>query len=155
MADPPPFSIRFRYLPPEEEHAVPEPEPGPEGGPEQGEPGRHDRAEVYQQALDFAARAYAVLERAEGERFYLRDQLDRKSAVIPQLIAQGLATADMALRRALYQRARQALTDCAAILDILMERRLVELEVLEPARALALALLDKLLELTVPPPKVW
>jgi hypothetical protein len=74
---------------------------------------------------------------------------------VPQLIAQGLAVAAMPVRRALYLRAREALTDCAAILDMLGARRSVEPALLEPARALALALLDKLLELTVPPPRVW
>jgi len=160
LADTPPFGIRFKNLPSNEQVPVSEPESGRQGGVaesgrQDGVAQRHDRVEVYQQALDFAARAYLVLEHAEAERFYLRDQLDRKSAVIPQLVAQGLATADMKLRRALYLRARQALTDCAAILDILMERRIVALDVLEPARALALALLDKLLALTVPPPRVW
>lgn len=150
MVDTPPFGIRFKNLPSNEQVPVSEPASGRKDGAR-----RHDRVDVYQQALELAARAYLVLEHAEAERFYLRDQLDRKSAVIPQLIAQGLATADMPLRRAFYLRARQALTDCAAILDILLERGIVERAVLEPARALALALLDKLLELTVPPPKVW
>jgi hypothetical protein len=99
---------------------------------------------------------FVVIERAaEAERYFLRDQLDRKSAIIPQLIAQGLAIADMAARRALYTRARQALTDCAAILDMLIERRSVARDALDPARALAFALLDELLELTAPPPRVW
>ena len=153
MADTPPFSIRFRYVASNDE--LPVRDSQLERGAKEGVAQRNDRVDVYQQALDFAARAYTVLEHAQAERFYLRDQLDRKSAVIPQFVAQGLATADMPLRRALYTRARQALTDCAAILDILMERRIVALDVLEPARALALALLDKLLELTVPPPRVW
>jgi len=97
MADTPPFAIRFKHLPSDEAGPVAELESAPEEGVAQ----RHDRAAVYQQALDFAARAFLVLERAEAERFYLRDQLDRKSAIIPQLVAQGLATGDMKLRRAL------------------------------------------------------
>jgi hypothetical protein len=117
---------------------------------------RHDRVPVYQLALVFTARVHVVIERAaEAERYFLRDQLDRKSAIVPQLIAQGLASADMAARRALYVRARESLTDCAAILDMLGARRSVEPALLEPARALALAILDKLLELTAPPPRVW
>lgn len=127
MADTPPF-IRFKYRP---------------------------TVDLYQQALELASRVFTVIELAETERYYLRDQLDRKSAIIPQLVAQGLAIADMQARRALYQRAREALTDCAAILDILAERGTVEPEALQPARALALALLEKLLALTVPPPRVW
>jgi len=150
MADTPPFVIRFRYRPSDD---APGEEPAPR--PEDGVVQRHDRVEVYQQALDFAARAYVVLEGAEAERFYLRDQLDRKSAILPQLVAQALATPDMTQRRALYLRARQALTDCAAILDILAERGIVKPDVLAPARALALELLDQLLALTVPPPRVW
>jgi hypothetical protein len=150
MADTPPFAIRFRYRASDDTPGQPQ-QPAPEEGLAQ----RHDRVEVYQQALDFAARAYVVLEGAEAERFYLRDQLDRKSAILPQLVAQALATADMMQRRALYLRARQALTDCAAILDILAERGIVKLDVLAPARALALELLDQLLALTVPPPRVW
>jgi hypothetical protein len=57
-----------------------------------------DASNVYQ--------GYAVSISADGntatERYYLRDQLDRKSAIIPQLVAQGLAIADMQARRALY-----------------------------------------------------
>jgi hypothetical protein len=151
MADTPPPFIRFKYRPTDEELGTPAPEPAPEPGT----PARHDRIELYQQALELAARVFTVLELACAERYYLRDQLDRKSAIIPQLVAQGLATADMQARRALYQRAREALTDCAAILDILSERGTVAPEALAPARALALALLEKLLALTVAPPRVW
>jgi len=59
------------------------------------------------------------------------------------------------VRRTLFVRARQSLTDCATILDMLAERRSVKLEAIEPARALAVELLDRLLALTQPPPKVW
>jgi hypothetical protein len=152
MPDTPPFGIRFRYLPPDD--AVPPQETAPSAEPGVAE--RHDRVPVYQLALAFTAHVHAVIElAAESERYFLRDQLDRKSAIIPQLVAQGLATAEMAARRALYVRARQALTDCAAILDMLIERRTVALSAVEPARALALELLDKLLELTAPPPRIW
>src|SRR6185436_6063996 len=119
--------------------------------PEPGVAERHDRVPVYQLALAFTAHVHEVIElAADAERYFLRDQLDRKSAIIPQLVAQALAIADMAARRALYVRARQALTDCAAILDMLIERRSVPLTVLAPARALALELLDTLLALSVP-----
>ena len=151
MADTPPPFIRFKYRPTDEELPVAEPEPAPEPGV----PERHDRIDLYQQTLELAHLVFTVIELAETERYYLRDQLDRKSAIIPQLVAQGLATADMPARRALYQRAREALTDCAAILDILAERGTVEPEALEPTRALALVVLEKLLALTVPPPRVW
>jgi 23S rRNA-intervening sequence protein len=145
MADSRRFGIRFTRPPndnaPSSEPAIPE---------------RHDRVPVYQLALAFTARVFAVIEcAAEAERYFLRDQLDRKSAIIPQLIAQGLALADMPARRALYLRARELLTDCATILDMLSERQSVVHEVLAPARRQTLELLDLLLELTAPPPRVW
>ncbi len=151
MADTPPFGIRFNYRPADDELPAATPEvPAAPAVPE-----RHDRVPVYQLALAWTAQTYVVIERAaDAERYFLRDQLDRKSAIIPQLVAQALAIADMAARRALYVRARQALTDCAAILDMLIERRSVPLAVLAPARALALELLDTLLALSVPPPRV-
>jgi len=143
MSETPRFGVRFTQ-PPANEESDPQ------------KPARHDRLEIYQLALAFTSHVHAVIEiAAEFERYFLRDQLDRKSAIIPQLVAQGLATADMAARRALYVRARQALTDCAAILDMLLERRTVKPSAVEPARALALELLDKLLELTAPPPRIW
>src|ERR1041384_8188794 len=126
--DTPPF-IRFKYRPTDEELPVEPPEPPERDVPER--PERPERIGLYHQALGFASRVFTVIELAEAERYYLRDQLDRKSAIIPQLIAQGLATADMQARRALYLRARQALTDCAAILDILAERGTVEPEALD------------------------
>ncbi|MBC7978203.1 MAG: four helix bundle protein [Myxococcales bacterium] len=119
--------------------------------PELGEPARHDRVPIYARALELATQIHAVVEATDAERYFVRDQLDRKSAVVPQLIAQGLATAEMTARRALYVRAREALTDCATLLDMLSHRATVALDDLEPARALALALLDELLPLTVPP----
>lgn len=128
MADTPRFGIRFK---------------------------RHDRVPIYHRAVELAARAHDVIERADTERFFLRDQLDRKSSIVPQLIAQGLAVTDMHARRTLFRHARRALTDCATILDLLLERGSAPPDAIDAARALALALLDELLPLTADPPKQW
>ena len=143
MGDTPAFGVRFH--PYRALVVVRDPEPG-------GDP--PERVRVYSLALELAARIYAVIEHADTERYFLRDQLDRKSASVPQLIAQGLATADMVTRRALYVRARQAVTDCAAILDIRIPRATVARGLLDPARAISNTLVDELLPLTVPPPRV-
>jgi len=150
MPDTPPFAIRFQYRPSDAELGAGSHGAGGAGSPHEGA----GRAIVYRQALAFTARAFAVTELAATERFHLRDQLDRKASMVPQLVAQGLALADMHARRVLYVRARQAVTDCAAILDILGERGTVDLIALAPAAALALALLDTLGPLTAPPLRV-
>jgi hypothetical protein len=144
MTDTPPLGIRFRGRPANEQRPV------AASGVE-----RADRVPMYHRAVELAARAHAVIELAEAERFFLRDQLDRKSSLVPQLVAQGLATADMAARRALYRQARRALTDCATIFDMMIERGSVPRTALDDVRALALALLDELLPLTAEPSKVW
>lgn len=167
MADTPRFGIRFK-APANSEAPAPAPVPAstsvaaaaaaPAARTGQGTapcPVEHHRVPIYHQALELAAQAHQVIERADGERFFLRDQLDRKSTMIPQLIAQGLATADMPARRALYRQARHALTDCATIFDMMIERGSVARDAIERGRALAHGLLDQLLPLTVDPPKTW
>src|SRR5204863_960952 len=136
--------IRFKGQPANEDH----PGPGAIRGEVAAPAARHDRVPIYHSALELAGQAHAVIELAETERFFLRDQLDRKSSLIPQLIAQGLATADMSGRRALFRQARHALTDCATIFDMMLERSSARRDVLDRARSLALALLDQLVPLT-------
>ncbi|HEX8112455.1 MAG TPA: four helix bundle protein [Kofleriaceae bacterium] len=146
MADTPPFGIRFTdpYRPLVVERA-----------PTQDGVAHDDRVPVYRRAVELAARAHAVIERTETERFFLRDQLDRKSSLIPQLIAQGLAIAEMPARRALFRHARRALTDCIAILDMLVERGSAPLDAVDGTRTLARALSEELIALTVEPPRAW
>ena len=146
MADTPPFGIRFTdpYRPLAVERA-----------PTNDEVARDDRVPVYRHAVELAARAHAVIERAETERFFLRDQLDRKSSLVPQLIAQGLAIAEMPARRALFRHARRALTDCIAILDMLVARGSAPLDAVDGTRTLARALGEELIALTVEPPRTW
>jgi hypothetical protein len=146
MADTPPFGIRFTH--PYRPLVV-------ERAPAGDETARDDRVPVYRRAVELAARAHAVIERAETERFFLRDQLDRKASLIPQLIAQGLALAEMPARRALFRHARRALTDCITILDMLIERGSAPLDAVDGARALARALGEELIALTVEPPRMW
>src|SRR5215470_1983311 len=130
MADTPRFGIRFK--PPGDEHRA----------AEAREPSAEPGMPIYRRAVELAALAHQVIERADAERFFLRDQLDRKSSMVPQLIAQGLAIADMAARRQLFRHARHALTDCAVILDLLIERGSAPRDAVDAARAPAQALLD-------------
>lgn len=108
--------------------------------------------ETYQLALELTARVFTVIELAEGvERYYLRDQLDRRSTEVPALIAKGLSTAVMHDRRAHYRAARAAVRDCLVVLDILATRGTVEAQALEAARAHARRLIERLDGLTIEP----
>src|SRR5215470_1359467 len=143
MADTPRFGIRFK--PPGDEHRA----------AEAREPSAEPGMPIYRRAVELAALAHQVIERAETERFFLRDQLDRKSSLVPQLIAQGLAIAEMPARRALFRHARRALTDCIAILDLLVARGSAPLDAVDGTRTLARALGEELIALTVEPPRAW
>jgi len=129
MADSSPFAIRFRK--------------------ERG------TLRLYEDAIELSARIYLVIELATNERYFLRDQLDRKATAIPQLVAQALSTSDMAERRTLYVRARQLVIDVMAILDMLDGRRSVEPEAIATARGIGKAMLVALAEHSAPPPRVW
>ncbi|HEX3766407.1 MAG TPA: four helix bundle protein [Kofleriaceae bacterium] len=146
MADTPPFGIRFTH--PYRPLVV-------DRAPTHDEVARDDRVPIYRRAVELAARAHAVIERADTERYFLRDQLDRKASLIPQLIAQGLALVEMPVRRTLFRDARLALTDCITILDMLVERGSAPRDVVDGARTLALGLVEELIALTVEPPRVW
>jgi hypothetical protein len=149
MPTTPRFGVRFRYRPTDEHLPVSAGKPAPE----RGEVQRHDRVPIYLRAVELAASVHAMIELALAERYFLRDQLDRKSLLVPQLIAQGLAIPEMPARRELYRQARRALTDCATIFDMMIARGSVGRDVLDDIRAQALALLEDLLPLTVDPPK--
>lgn len=99
--------------------------------------GAMSKREVYQRALDLAAAIYTVVELAEPERYYLRDQLDRKSTAIPVLISRALATTIPDRRRRLFQDAARLVLECSAILDVLTRRGTVEPEAVEAASGVA------------------
>lgn len=132
--EPPPF-VRFR-------------------APATGEPD-DARVPVYRLALDLSAKLFAIVNLSAGvERFYLRDQLDKKSTAVPVLVARALAIAEMPERRKLLRLARKAVTDGFVILDVLGERGTVDDAALAAARATARALIAELDALTVEPPMV-
>jgi four helix bundle protein len=84
----------------------------------------HERLDVYQLAADFHARAAGLLP-ARGFRV-LRDQLERASLSIVLAIAEGAGRRAPADKRHFYTIARGSCTECAAILDVLLRRRLLD-----------------------------
>lgn len=111
------------------------------------------RAEIYELSIAFSHEVESVVQQvATGERFFLRDQLDRKSTTVPQLIQQGLRCDSLVERRAVYANARRVAQDCLAVLDALGARHTVEPATLTAAQAAARTLIEALGPLTVPPP---
>jgi four helix bundle protein len=81
----------------------------------------HEKLEVYQRALTFAAAADALRSTLLARRASLADQLERASISIVLNIAEGAGEFAPREKVRFYRIARRSGTECAAVLDI-MER---------------------------------
>jgi hypothetical protein len=112
---------------------------------------QHERIELLALSHQLSTEVYVVVERVGGaERSFLRDQLDRKSTVVGQLVKQGLACESAVERRMVFTKARRVVLDCVAVLDELGQT--FEPALVVGARRTAQVLVDALAPLTVPPP---
>jgi four helix bundle protein len=93
-----------------------------------------EKLDAYRIALEFQALALQLMpKRGHAE---LRDQLDRASISIVLNIAEGCGRRSPADKARFYSMARGSATECAAILDLLGTRGLVDNRLRKRARAL-------------------
>ncbi len=85
----------------------------------------HEKLQVYQRALDFIEFASVVLEQLP-KRLAAHDQLDRASTSIPLDIAEGNGKFTSADRCRFFDIARGSALECAATLDVLCRKGLVD-----------------------------
>jgi four helix bundle protein len=91
------------------------------------------RLDVYRVALEFQVLSATLLPR-RGQSA-LRDQLDRASSSIVLCIAEGAGRSSRPDKARFYGMARRSATECAAIVDIAMARRLCSVVTGAAARA--------------------
>lgn len=110
----------------------------------------HEKLIAYQRAIEFVAWTQPVIESLPS-KVSARDQLERASTSIPLNIAEGNGKFSAKDRARFWQIAHGSAVECAAVLDVLVARRLkTEGEVWEGKRllsevvALVLGLLNKL-----------
>jgi four helix bundle protein len=104
-----------------------------------------EKLDCYRIALEFQAIAgQLVPKRGYAE---LRDQLDRASISIVLNIAEGAGRFSPADKARFYAMARGSATECAAILDLLGARRLVDDRLRNHARALLVRIVQMLTRL--------
>jgi four helix bundle protein len=108
----------------------------------------HERLHVYQLALELHAVLSAVLPR----RGYgvLRDQLERASLSIVLNIAEGAGRTSSPDKRRFYVLARGSSTECAALLDVLRLRALIDPHGYSHGRSLLIRLVQMLSRLAEP-----
>jgi four helix bundle protein len=79
----------------------------------------HERLDVYQAALEFAARAFELCKRLPPAHRHAREQLLRSSQSVPQNIAEGNGKRSLADRRRFFEIARGSALESASSLDVL------------------------------------
>lgn len=107
----------------------------------------HERLDVYQRALEFAAISFQILEKLPRGHAELADQLRRATISLPLNIAEGTGKTGTRERARYYSIARGSVMECAAIVDLLLLQRLIEAQTAERAKLLAVrvvAMLSKM-----------
>jgi len=85
----------------------------------------HEKLEVYQLSLEFAARADELIDALPRGRGYLADQLRRAALSIVLNIAEGAGRFSPADKAVFYTRSRASATESAAVFDVCVKFKLV------------------------------
>ena len=105
----------------------------------------HERLDVYQVALEFFDLADEVVENLPRGRGHLADQLARASLSIVNNIAEGAGKFSKGDKRRYYLAATGSSTECAAMLDVCLRRKLIT----EQAHRSGKQLLDRIVAMLV------
>jgi four helix bundle protein len=101
-----------------------------------------EKLDCYRVALEFRALAVQLLPKRGCSE--LRDQLDRASISIVLNIAEGCGRRSPADKARFYSMARGSATECAAVIDLLGARDLVDDRLRKHARALLVRIVQML-----------
>lgn len=96
----------------------------------------HDKLEVYQLALEFAARADVLIDSFPRGRGYLADQLQRAALSIVLNIAEGAGRFSPADKASFYTRSRASATESAAVLDVCVKCKVLTAPLADQNKAL-------------------
>ena len=96
----------------------------------------HEKLDVYQLAIEFAARADAIVEGLPRGRGYLANQLQRAALSIVLNIAEGAGKYSFADKACFYTRARGSTTECAAVLDVCRKLKILSPAAVESEKAI-------------------
>jgi four helix bundle protein len=86
----------------------------------------HEKLDVYQVSLQFVVWAYDLSKELQGADRHARDQLLRASQSIPLNIAEGNGKRPSADRRRFLHIAYGSALECAAVIDILVQCKVIE-----------------------------
>jgi len=93
----------------------------------------HERLDVYQESISFCGWVGDLLNEITGKTA-AKDQLDRASTSLPLNIAEGNGKFSDADRSRFLEIARSSALECAACLDVLVVRKLIDTQRIVPAK---------------------
>lgn len=107
----------------------------------------HEKLKVYQSAIRFVTWSTDLLADTTAKAA-ARDQLDRASTSVPLNIAEGNGKFAIRDRCRFLEIARGSALECAACLDVLVAKRLVEEKTIRPGKEQLLEVVSMLIGLT-------
>jgi four helix bundle protein len=107
----------------------------------------HDRMRVYLVAREFNAALHLLLETVPSGRSDLLDQIRRGSASVVLNIAEGSGEYVWKEKARFYRMARRSGTECAAVLDLLLDAGLIRWEDLTRPRSLLAEVVSMLVKM--------
>jgi four helix bundle protein len=116
----------------------------------------HEKLNVYHEALSFVGNATELLERVP-KRIAVCDQLDRASTAIPLNIAEGTGKFTPPDRCRYYDTARGSALECAACLDVLVVKKILDLEDIAEPKSKLISVVSMLVGLikSIAPDRVY
>jgi four helix bundle protein len=109
----------------------------------------HERLDVYQSALDFAALACGIIEALPETEAFLADELSRSTLAIPVAIAEAVMADEHSDREHHRESALGSTFRSAAAIDILEQRSLVTSEGAARANEAAAKVAERLVALSI------
>ncbi len=116
----------------------------------------HEKLHVYGKTLEFVSWATTVLERVP-KTMAVHNQLDRSSTSIPLNIAEGTGKFTAPDRCRYYDSARGSALECAASLDVLVAKRILQTQEITEGKELLRPIVSMLVGLikSVAPDRVF
>lgn len=116
----------------------------------------HEKLNVYGKCLEFVAWATTILERVP-KTMAVHNQLDRSSTSIPLNIAEGTGKFTAPDRCRYYDSARGSALECAACLDVLVAKRVLQPDEITEGKGLLRPIVSMLVGLikSVAPDRVF
>ena len=116
----------------------------------------HEKLNVYHEALAFVGHATELLERVP-KKIAVYDQLDRASTAIPLNIAEGTGKFTPPDRCRYYDTARGSALECAACLDVLVVKKVLNNQEITEAKEILVRVVSMLVGLikAVAPDRVY